>query len=435
MDSSMEADLELRLKGKEPAKDTDPAVTLEASGPSGSANASESSKPAEPAESSALEAAKADRAARNAAFRKDIAANSKELKELAEKISKMKRSPSPPAPPPLRKKRSHTELLCQLIISRMKTQQYSPAEIVQLLIGKEEGEASLRPRNESIYDMGSSLGQGKGCDRNKTKGKEKEKEKDVTEVICPGGDILLGIEGSNTAFRVYSQNLMCASSSFEELVEGIMIASGDDERILVLDPENVDIVRLICRILHLQNHLVPQSLTPWMLLDTAIMVNKYGLQRAVVLASRQWLLSGRDTREFMGDPTLASGCYMAAAALFFDEFMFDKCIWELISICTVPFERLWAWPALKEQVSDKGIKLLTLMRDKARVRVYQTLLSETGLRCYAGWDRTFQERYERILARYKPATTVRLPLAQVILEVKKALFRELGGPNSPMDCL
>ncbi|KAL6802658.1 hypothetical protein GGI42DRAFT_30844 [Trichoderma sp. SZMC 28013] len=359
-------------------------------------------------------------------------------------ISKMKRSPSPPAPPPLRKKRSNSELLCELIISRMKSRQYKPEDIVELLIGNDE-EPKLKPRNSSIYAMsnGPVKGQGidshtnidKGKEIDKGKGKEKAKERDVTEVICPGGDILLGIEGSNVAFQVYSQNLMCASASFEEFVEEIMVASGDHERILVLDPEKVDVVRLLCRILHLQNHMVPQALTPWMLLDMAIMVNKYGLQRAVVLASRQWLLSGRDSPQFLADPTLAMGCYMAAAALFFDDFMFEKCIWELVSICTVPFERLWAWPALKEQMSPKAIKLLTLMRDKARARVYQILLAETGLRCYAGWDRTLQERYEGLLARYKPTATVHLPLAQVIGEVKKALFRELGGPKSPMNCV
>lgn len=246
----------------------------------------------------------------------------------------------------------------------MKSRQYKPEDIVELLIGNDE-EPKLKPRNSSIYAMsnGPVKGQGidshtnidKGKEIDKGKGKEKAKERDVTEVICPGGDILLGIEGSNVAFQVYSQNLMCASASFEEFVEEIMVASGDHERILVLDPEKVDVVRLLCRILHLQNHMVPQALTPWMLLDMAIMVNKYGLQRAVVLASRQWLLSGRDSPQFLADPTLAMGCYMAAAALFFDDFMFEKCIWELVSICTVPFERLWAWPALKEQMSPKAI--------------------------------------------------------------------------------
>ncbi|KAK4062387.1 hypothetical protein Trihar35433_9208 [Trichoderma harzianum] len=434
--------------------------------PSGSANTSE---PAEPAELSPLEAARADRAARNAKYRQDIADNNKKLAKLAEKISKMPRSPSPPAPPPLRKKRSHSELLCELILSQMKRGQWKPEDIVELLLGptEEDGDGDNSSNSSSklkgkcdIGDMLEQLkgkGKGKEKDEGKDKGKEdgegkgrdedegeseedeegevKEEDKDVTETIAPGGDMILAIEGSNTAFLVYSQTLMCASASFEGLVEDIMCASGDHERILVLDPENIEIVRVICHIIHLQNHLVPRSFRPSMLLDTAIMVNKYGLQKAVTMAARQWLLNGRDNREYLSDPTMASGCYMVAAALFWDESMFMKCMWELVSICTVPFERLWAWPPLKQELSQKAIKLLTRIRAKTRVRVYQILLAETGLRCYAGWDRILQDRYESLLARYKPATTVRFPLAQVIIEVKKALFQEFGGPSSPMDCL
>ncbi|PKK41449.1 hypothetical protein CI102_14312 [Trichoderma harzianum] len=469
MDSSMQVDLELRLKREEPAEEPEPtdlALTPEppdSSEPSGSANTSE------PAELSALEAAKADRAARNAKYRQDIADNNKKLAKLAEKISKMPRSPSPPAPPPLRKKRSHSELLCELILSQMKRGQWKPEDIVELLLGptEEDGDGDSSSSSSSKLkgkcDVGDMLEQlkskekGKEKDEGKDKGKEndegkgkdedegeseeddegevKEEEKDVTEIISPGGDMILAIEGSNTAFLVYSQTLMCASASFEVLVEDIMCASGDHERILVLDPENIEIVRIICRIIHLQNHLVPRSFRPSMLLGAAILVNKYGLQRAVTLAARQWLLNGRDNREYMSDPPMASGCYMVAASLFWDEPMFKKCMWELISICTVPFERLWAWPPLKQELSQKAIKLLTMIRAKARVRVYQILLAETGLRCYAGWNRILQDRYESLLARYKPATTVRIPLAQVIFEVKKALFRELGGPSSPMDCL
>ncbi|KAL7790584.1 hypothetical protein V8C43DRAFT_322612 [Trichoderma afarasin] len=514
MDSSMQVDLELRLKREEPAEEPEPtdlALTPEPSSPpepSGSANTSE---PAEPAELSALEAAKADRAARNAKYRQDIADNNKILAELAEKISKMKRSPSPPAPPPLRKKRSHSELLCELILSQMKRGNWKPEDINELLLGptEEDGDGDSSSSSDSSdsssssklkgkFDIGELLGQlkgqmeGKGKDKGKGKGKKedegkskgkekeegkgkekdkgkdkgkkegegegegegeeddegesseeddveegevKDEEKDVTEVICPGGDMFLGIEGSNTIFQVYSQTIMCSSASLEELVEDLMCEPGDEEKILILDPENIEIVRTICRIIHLQNHLVPRGLRPSMLLDTAILVNKYGLQKAVTMAARQWLLNGRDFREYLSDPPKAAGCYMVAAALFWDETMFMKCMWELVSICTVPFVRLWTWPPLKQELSQKALKLLTKIRDRARARVYQILLAETGLRCYAGWNRLLQDRYESLLARYKPATTVALPLKQVILEVKRALFRELGGPSSPMDCL
>ncbi|KKP06341.1 hypothetical protein THAR02_01586 [Trichoderma harzianum] len=508
MDSSMQVDLELRLKREEPAEEPEPsdlALTPEPSvlsEPSGSANTSE------PAELSALEAAKADRAARDAKYRQDIADNNKTLAKLAEKISKMKRSPSPPAPPPLRRKRSHSELLCELILSQMKRGQWKPGDIKELLLGPTEedgdGGSSSNSSNDSSdssssklkgkFDIGELLGQlkgslrdevkgkekdegkgkdevkgkekdeGKGKEKDEGKGKEKEEgegkdkdkgkgkgeedddddegeakdekeEKDDTEIICPGGDMFLGIEGSNKVFRVYSQALMCASASLEDLVEDLMCESGDGEKMLILDPENIEIVRVICRIIHLQNHLVPHSFRPSMLLDTAILVKKYGLQKAVTFAARQWLLNGRDNREYISDPPRAAGCYMVAAALFWDEVMFEKCIWELVSFCTVPFERLWAWPPLKQELSQKAIKLLTKIRDKARARVYQILLAETGLLCYARWNRLLQDQYEGLLARYKPATTVHIPLAQVIFEVKKALFRELGGPSSPMDCL
>lgn len=427
----MQVDLELRLKREEPAEEPEPtdlALTPEPSGstePSGSANTSE---PAEPAELSPLEAAKADRAARNAKYRQDIADNNKILAELAERISKMKRSPSPPATRPLRKKRSHSELLCELILSQMKRGNWKPEDINELLLGptEEDGDGDSSSSSDSSdsssssklkgkFDIGELLGQlkgqmegkekdkgkdkgkekeegkgkgkdkgkendkgkekGKGKDEGKGKGKEeddgegkeeddgesseegevKDEEKDVTEVICPGGDMFLGIEGSNTAFQVYSQSLMCASASFEELVEDLMCEPGDEEKILVLDPENIEVVRTICRIIHLQNHLVPRGLRPSMLLDTAILVNKYGLQKAVTMAARQWLLNGRDFREYLSDPTMASGCYMVAAALFWDESMFMKCMWELVSICTVPFVRLWTWPPLKQELSQKAL--------------------------------------------------------------------------------
>ncbi|KAM6478526.1 hypothetical protein HDV62DRAFT_400530 [Trichoderma sp. SZMC 28011] len=468
MDSSMQVDLELRLKREEPAEEPEPTDLALTPEPSISPEPSVSANTSEPAELSALEAAKADRAARNAKYRQDIADNNKILAELAGKISKMKRSPSPPATRPLRKKRSHSELLCELILSQMKRGRWKPEDIVELLLGptEEDGDGDSSSKSSSKLkgkcDIGVVLqqlkgkgkgkekeeGKGKGKENDEGKGKDedeeeseeeegevKEEEEEVTETICPGGDMILAIEGSNTAFLVYSQTLMCASASFEGLVEDIMCASGDHERILVLDPENIEIVRIICHIIHLQNHLVPRSFRPSMLLDAAILVNKYGLQRAVTMAARQWLLNGRDNREYLSDPTMASGCYMVSAALFWDEFMFMKCMWELISICTVPFERLWAWPPLKQELSQKAIKLLTRIRAKAQVRVYQILLAETGLRCYAGWNKTLQERYESLLARYKPATTVALPLRQVIIEVKRALFRELGGPGSPMDCL
>lgn len=388
----MQVDLELRLREPEPVMEPEPSdlalkpEPLVSPQPSGSANTSE---PAEPAELSPLEAARADRAARNAKYRQDIADNNKKLAKLAEKISKMPRSPSPPAPPPLRKKRSHSELLCELILSQMKRGQWKPEDIVELLLGptEEDGDGDNSSNSSSklkgkcdIGDMLEQLkgkGKGKEKDEGKDKGKEdgegkgrdedegeseedeegevKEEDKDVTETIAPGGDMILAIEGSNTAFLVYSQTLMCASASFEGLVEDIMCASGDHERILVLDPENIEIVRVICHIIHLQNHLVPRSFRPSMLLDTAIMVNKYGLQKAVTMAARQWLLNGRDNREYLSDPTMASGCYMVAAALFWDESMFMKCMWELVSICTVPFERLWAWPPLKQELSQKAI--------------------------------------------------------------------------------
>ncbi|KAH0525980.1 hypothetical protein TsFJ059_009366 [Trichoderma semiorbis] len=509
MDISMQVDLELRLKREEPAEEPEPtdlALTPEPSGPSEPSASANTSEPVEPAELSALEAAKADRAARNAKYRQDIADNNKILAELAEKISKMKRSPSPPATRPLRKKRSHSELLCELILSQMKRGNWKPEDINELLLGptEEDGDGDSSSSSDSSdssdsssssssklkgkFGIGDLLGQlkgqmeGKGKDKGKDKGKEKEEakgkgkekdegkgkskekdegkgigkeeddgesseedddeegevkdeEKDVTEIICPGGDMFLGIEGSNTIFQVYSQTLMCSSASFEELVEDLMCASGDGEMILILDPENIEIVRIICHIIHLQNHLVPRGFRPSMLLDTAILVNKYGLQKAVTMAARQWLLNGRDFREYLSDPPKAAGCYMVAAALFWDESMFMKCMWELVSICTVPFVRLWAWPPLKQELSQKALKLLTKIRDRARARVYQILLAETGLRCYAGWNRLLQDRYESLLARYKPASMVALPLKQVILEVKRALFRELGGPSSPMDCL
>lgn len=384
----MQVDLELRLKREEPAEEPEPTDLALTPEPSISPEPSVSANTSEPAELSALEAAKADRAARNAKYRQDIADNNKILAELAGKISKMKRSPSPPATRPLRKKRSHSELLCELILSQMKRGRWKPEDIVELLLGptEEDGDGDSSSKSSSKLkgkcDIGVVLqqlkgkgkgkekeeGKGKGKENDEGKGKDedeeeseeeegevKEEEEEVTETICPGGDMILAIEGSNTAFLVYSQTLMCASASFEGLVEDIMCASGDHERILVLDPENIEIVRIICHIIHLQNHLVPRSFRPSMLLDAAILVNKYGLQRAVTMAARQWLLNGRDNREYLSDPTMASGCYMVSAALFWDEFMFMKCMWELISICTVPFERLWAWPPLKQELSQKAI--------------------------------------------------------------------------------
>ncbi|EHK19782.1 uncharacterized protein TRIVIDRAFT_203368 [Trichoderma virens Gv29-8] len=362
---------------------SEPPEPPELSEPSESLDAAEPIELDEPAESAASAEAKAAREARMAAAKRKMERNMSKLTLLARRVSNMKRPPSPPNSRQarlreMRKKKSNQTLLSELVANQMK----------------------FREKRDELLEVEAE-----------SRRIDARKGKDL-EAICPCGDVLLAVGSPPVMFQVYSQSLICASPVFEDMVEEAFKKNDDSEKIIWLENENVGLFRKICFVIHHSNQDVPLELSPAVLLNMAVVVERYQLQNAFRFVSRQWLLSGRDSEAFKRDPTLGSGCYMAAACSFDDDVMFERCTQILAGFCSTPFKQLWA-----------------------RAKVSSILIRETGLGCYAKWDKARQENYEKILTQYRPTTIACYPLSYVVVEAKRSLFKELGGDGAPLECM
>ncbi|UKZ79007.1 hypothetical protein TrVFT333_006758 [Trichoderma virens FT-333] len=358
----------------------EPPEPPELSGPSESLDAAEPIELDEPAEPAASAEAKASREARMAAAKRKMERNMSKLTLLARRVSNMKRPPSPPNSRQarlreMRKKKSNQTLLSELVANQMK----------------------FREKRDELLEVEAE-----------SRRIDARKGKDL-EAICHCGDVLLAVGSPPVMFQVYSQSLICASPVFEDMVEEAFKKNDDSEKIIWLENENIGLFRKICFVIHHSNQDVPLELSPAVLLNMAVVVERYQLQNAFRFVSRQWLLSGRDSEAFRRDPTLGSGCYMAAACSFDDDVMFERCTQILAGFCSTPFKQLWVWAPLKQELPPKAIKLLTILRDKARAKVSSILIRETGLGCYAKWDKARQESYEKILTQYRPTTIACYP--------------------------
>jgi hypothetical protein len=149
---------------------------------------------------------------------------------------------------------------------------------------------------------------------------ERNGKSDPAPDIFPDGDVVLVVGPQNVRLRIHSQFLRYASKVFDAMFrpqwsEGHGL-SKESPREVPLVEDNADALWTICCVIHHRNDNVPQSLTPFEVLQIAIEADKYDFSIALRYARKEWLKA-------RGSPDRADmGCLLAAAFLFGDMDMF-----------------------------------------------------------------------------------------------------------------
>ncbi|KAL7946903.1 hypothetical protein V8C42DRAFT_319131 [Trichoderma barbatum] len=266
----------------------------------------------------------------------------------------MKRSPSPPPAPPLRRKKSNSEKLSELVAYRMQNREYGGDELFDSTdsdSNRKSRRRSNKGKDKEQVNIEDSFQIGQGSE-----------DPDVGfEPICDGSDVLFQIGTPGVLFGVFSQCLTSASPVFEDMIEvnsdgqGARAISSENPKVLGLEHENPFLFRIVFRVIHLCNEQVPMSLRPDKLLAMSMLSKKYALETTLKFAARQWLLERKDTPPFRGHPIWGTACSMAAAAFFGDEEMFERWLVDLVVTCPTPFSELRSWAPLKSALSVKAV--------------------------------------------------------------------------------
>jgi len=134
------------------------------------------------------------------------------------------------------------------------------------------------------------------------------------EEIDLGGDIriLVGPQGSQKSIKASSHLLAHASPYFKTLLgphfqEGSAAAAGKD---IVLKDDDPDAFHLLCDILHMRGVVSPEPLRPRVILNLAIVSDKYNCTSAMAMAARSLFPESIAGMAFLELATLTAAAYL-----------------------------------------------------------------------------------------------------------------------------
>jgi hypothetical protein len=143
--------------------------------------------------------------------------------------------------------------------------------------------------------------------------------------IATNTDIILVVGPENTKLQVNSCVLRNSSGVFNAMLgpnfkEGQDIHAGSPRVISMLE-DNADALATICKILHLRNDLVPESLTPREVLQIAITADKFDCTMRLAVHTAKWLNPG-STQDILELGRLLVASYILNDARAFGQLTF-----------------------------------------------------------------------------------------------------------------
>ena len=146
--------------------------------------------------------------------------------------------------------------------------------------------------------------------------------------IVPDGDVVLAVGHQKQRLRVQSHILKYASKVFAVMLspawqEGQVLLETKSLE-LPLEDDDPDAMEIICRVIHHSNEPETEHPTPEMVLQLAVVADKYNLTTALKFASTCWLDRETDPDAVGSLSLLDQGRLMAAAHLLDNKHMFSK---------------------------------------------------------------------------------------------------------------
>lgn len=160
----------------------------------------------------------------------------------------------------------------------------------------------------------------------------------MTSDIAKDGDIVLVVGEDQERLRVYSVVMTIVSQPFRALLgphfkEGQQSSTpGTQLKEILLPEDNAVAMKVMCMVLHHQGETVGEYLSPTVLLEVAILADKYDCVSAVRLYGKTWIFNNQTE----GETKALVKC--AATAYIFDDLLgFERITRSLVLLHVGPF--------------------------------------------------------------------------------------------------